>query len=175
MTHLVTPGWTFFTLPTSIDQDSCCKSYRLILLATYTTHLCQPLDRSCFIPLKKAYNNECHLYMSCNPGKAVNGFNFTKIFSQAWTKAMMGLFLLVYSPSKSHPCTCTSDSESIDYYEENTCSEDSTCGYYGKFSEDKDYITKVQPSTIHDFLTMIFLLYLSYQVMRRKQNTVLVF
>ena len=46
------------------------------------------LDRSCFSPLKKAYNNECHLYMSCNSGKAVNRFNFTEMFSQAWTKAM---------------------------------------------------------------------------------------
>ena len=46
----------------------------------------------------------------------------------------MGLFLPLYSPAKSHPCTSiTSNSESIDYYEENTCSEDSTCGYYGKF------------------------------------------
>ena len=166
----------------------------LFCLPPHTTHLCQPLDRSCFSPLKKAYNNECHLYMSCNPGKAVNRFNFTEIFSRAWTKAMtpanivavfrstgiyplnryavlrylqleedgkidmiaskMGLFLPLYSPSKSRPHTCTSDSESIDYYEENTCSEDSTCGYYGKFSEDKDYITKVQPSILHNFLTL---------------------
>ena len=66
----------------------------------------------------------------------------------------MELFLPLYRPSKSHPHTCTSDSETIDYYEENTCSEDSTCGYYGKFSEDVDYITKVQPSTLHDFLTL---------------------
>ena len=66
----------------------------------------------------------------------------------------MGLFLPLYSPSKSHPRTCTSDSESIDYYDKNTCSEDSTCRYYGKCSEDKDYITKVQPSTLHDFLTL---------------------
>ena len=66
----------------------------------------------------------------------------------------MGLFLPLYSSSKSHPHTCTSDSESIDYYEENTCSEDSTCGYYGKFSEDEDYITKVQSSILHNFLTL---------------------
>ena len=66
----------------------------------------------------------------------------------------MGLFLPLYSQSKSHPRTCTSNSESIDYYEEKTCSEDSTSGYYGKFFEDEDYITKVQPSTLHDFLTL---------------------
>ena len=64
----------------------------------------------------------------------------------------MGLFLPLYSPSKSHPRTCTSDSKNIDYYEENTCSEDSTCGYY--CSEDEDYITKFRPSTLHDFLTL---------------------
>ena len=66
----------------------------------------------------------------------------------------MGLFLPLYSPFKFYPCTCTSDSESTNYYEKNTCSEDSTCGYYGKFSEDEHYITKVQPSTLHDFLTL---------------------
>ena len=54
----------------------------------------------------------------------------------------MGLFLPLYSPAKSHPHTCTSDNESIDY-EENTCSEDCTCGYHGEFSEDEDYIAKV--------------------------------
>ena len=64
----------------------------------------------------------------------------------------MGLFLPLYSPAKSHPRTCiTSDSESIDYYEEDSCSEDSICGYYRKFSEDEDYITKVQSSTLHYF------------------------
>ena len=66
----------------------------------------------------------------------------------------IGLFLPLYSPAKSHPRTCiTSDNETIDYYEEDTCNEHSPCSYYGKFSEDKDYITKVQPSTLHDFLT----------------------
>ena len=67
----------------------------------------------------------------------------------------MGLFLPLYSPAKSHPCTCiTFDSESIDYYEEDTCSKGSTCGYYGNFSEDEDYITKVYLSTLHDLLTL---------------------
>ena len=60
------------------------------------------------------------------------------------TASRMGLFLPLYSPAKSHPHTCiTSNSESNDCYEEDTCSEDSTCGYYGNFSEDEDYITKV--------------------------------
>ena len=133
----------------------------LFCLPPHTIHLCQPLDRSCFSPLKKAYNNEYHLYMSCNPGKAVNRFNFTEIFSRAWTKAMTPANIVagfrstgIYPLNRYAVLRYLQLSESIDYYEENTCSEDSTCGYYGKFSEDEDYITKVQPSILHNFLTL---------------------
>ena len=50
----------------------------------------------------------------------------------------MGMFLTQYTPAKSHPHTCnTSDTESIDYYEVDTFSEDSTCGYYVKFLKTK--------------------------------------
>ena len=31
----------------------------LFCLSPHTTHLCQPLDRTCFSPLKRAYHEEC--------------------------------------------------------------------------------------------------------------------
>jgi len=60
----------------------------LFCLPPHTTHLAQPLDRTCFSPLKKAWNEECRLYMAVNPGKKVNRYNFTEIFAKAWRKAM---------------------------------------------------------------------------------------
>ena len=53
-----------------------------------TTHLLQPLDKSCFSALKVHWNEECQRYMSNNPGKVVTRFQFSRIFSQAWYKAM---------------------------------------------------------------------------------------
>ena len=60
----------------------------LFCLPPHTTHLCQPLDRSCFSPLKAAYNQHCQEFLSSNPGQVINRFNFTQIFSRAWTQAM---------------------------------------------------------------------------------------
>ena len=60
----------------------------LFCLPPHTTHLAQPLDRTCFSPLKKAWNEECRLYMAVNPGKKVNRYNFTEIFAKAWRKVM---------------------------------------------------------------------------------------
>ena len=60
----------------------------LFCLPPHTTHLCQPLDRSCFSPLKAAYNQHCQEFLSSNPGQVISWFNFTQIFTQAWTKAV---------------------------------------------------------------------------------------
>ena len=60
----------------------------LFCLPPHTTHLAQPLDRTCFSPLKQAWNEECRLYMATNPGKKVNRYNFTQLFARAWEKAM---------------------------------------------------------------------------------------
>ena len=60
----------------------------LFCLPPHTTHLAQPLDRTCFSPLKKAWNEECRLYMAVNPDKKFNRYNFTEIFAKAWRKAM---------------------------------------------------------------------------------------
>ena len=60
----------------------------LFCLPPHTTHIAQPLDRTCFSPLKAAWSNECQIFMTKNPGKIVNRYNFTSIFAKAWTRAM---------------------------------------------------------------------------------------
>ena len=63
----------------------------LFCLPPHTTHLAQPLDRTCFSPLKAAWNEECRAYMAANIGKCVNRYNFSKLFSKAWNRAMTPL------------------------------------------------------------------------------------
>ena len=60
----------------------------LFALPPNTTHMCQPLDRGCFGPLKMAWREEGHRYMTDNPGKVVTKFQFSAIFSRAWTRSM---------------------------------------------------------------------------------------
>ena len=62
-----------------------------IILFTFppnTTHLTQPLDKGCFGPLKKEWQNVCHRFMSENPGKVVSRYSFSDLFRQAWFKSM---------------------------------------------------------------------------------------
>ena len=61
----------------------------LFALPPNTTHLSQPLDRGCFGPLKVSWREECHRYMSENPGKVVTKFQFSPIFSKAWARSMI--------------------------------------------------------------------------------------
>ena len=57
-------------------------------LPPHSTHLTQPLDRGCFASLKTAWREVCHSYMAENPGKKVNRFNYSRLFSKAWMKSM---------------------------------------------------------------------------------------
>ena len=61
----------------------------MFCLPPHTTHLLQPLDKTCFSPLKGYWNEECQKYMSSNSGRVVNRFNFSEIFAKAWKKAMV--------------------------------------------------------------------------------------
>ena len=51
-------------------------------------HLSQPLDRSCFGPLKTAWRQAFHQYMANNPGKVVIRYSFSPLFNEAWTSSM---------------------------------------------------------------------------------------
>ena len=53
-----------------------------------TTHMTQPLDKGPFSPLKLYWKEECHRYLTDNPGKVVTRYQFSSIFRKAWLKAM---------------------------------------------------------------------------------------
>ena len=60
----------------------------IFALPPNTTHITQPLDKGCFGPLKACWKEECHNFMSDNPGKVVNRYVFSQLLSRAWSKAM---------------------------------------------------------------------------------------
>ena len=57
-------------------------------LPPHSTHKTQPLDKGVFGPLKLAWREECHSYLTKNPGKVVSRYQFSSLFSRAWFKAM---------------------------------------------------------------------------------------
>ena len=57
-------------------------------LPPHATHLTQPLDKGCFGPLKMFLREECLNFMASHPGQVVTRFNFSRLFSKAWGKAM---------------------------------------------------------------------------------------
>ena len=64
------------------------KGVIVFVLPPHTTHLCQPLDLTCFHSLKSYWDEECDKYMVANPGKVVTVYQFSQLFSAAWVKAM---------------------------------------------------------------------------------------
>ena len=73
----------------SFIQRAAKERVIIFCLPSHTTHLLQPLDQTCFSPLKGYWNEECQKYMSRNPGRVINRFNFSEIFAEAWKKAMI--------------------------------------------------------------------------------------
>ena len=70
-------------------QRAAKENVIIFCLPPHTTHLLQPLDKTCFSPLKGYWNEECQKYISRNPGRVINRFNFSEIFARAWKKAMV--------------------------------------------------------------------------------------
>lgn len=60
----------------------------VFVLPPNTTHLTQPLDRGCFSPLKMRWREVCQDFRTCNPGRVVTRFDFSRLFSKAWYQAM---------------------------------------------------------------------------------------
>ena len=60
----------------------------LFTLPPHTTHLSQPLDRSCFGPLKASWQQVCQTYCYKNPGKVVGIYEFSRLFAEAWYNSM---------------------------------------------------------------------------------------
>lgn len=60
----------------------------MFCLPPHTTHLTQPLDKGCFGPLKMFWREECHMYLSSDPGKVITCFQFSQLFSRSWFRGM---------------------------------------------------------------------------------------
>lgn len=60
----------------------------IFCLPPHTTADSQPLDTSCFGPLKVYWSEACRQFMFANPGCVVSKFQFSKLFSKAWSKGM---------------------------------------------------------------------------------------
>ena len=60
----------------------------LFTLPPNTTHITQPLDKGVFAPLKSAWKNVCHEYLVKNPGKCITRYEFSELFSKAWSHSM---------------------------------------------------------------------------------------
>lgn len=60
----------------------------LFCLPPHTTQDSQPLDTSVFGPLKRHWSDVCHDYQQKNPGVVLTKFNFNKVFSKAWLRAL---------------------------------------------------------------------------------------
>ena len=57
-------------------------------LPPHSTHVAQPLDVSFFHPLKVYWSEACHTFMQENPGCVVTKYQFSRLFSKAWYKAI---------------------------------------------------------------------------------------
>ena len=64
------------------------ERFILFVLPPNATHILQPFDKGTFAPLKQYSKQECHQFMSSNPGKYENRYFFSSIFSQAWMRCM---------------------------------------------------------------------------------------
>ena len=60
----------------------------IFVLPPNATHLLQPLDKGTFGPLKTYWREECHHYMTRNPGEHVTKYVFSEVFSKAWDRCM---------------------------------------------------------------------------------------
>ena len=64
------------------------KEVIIFCLPPHTTADTQPLDTSCFGPLKTFWFETCRQYLFDNPGRVITKFQFSSLFAQAWSKGM---------------------------------------------------------------------------------------
>ena len=60
----------------------------LFCLPPHTTADTQPLDTSCFKPLKNYWVDVCRKYLFTNPSRVITKFQFSGLFAEAWSKGM---------------------------------------------------------------------------------------
>ena len=69
-------------------QAAAEKDVIIFCLPPHTTVDSQPLDTSCFGPLKTYWFETCRQYLFDNPGHVITKFQFSSLFAQAWSKGM---------------------------------------------------------------------------------------
>ena len=60
----------------------------IFALPPNTTHLCQPMDKGPFAPLKVEWRKSVHNFVAMNKGRVVTIYDFNTVFSTAWHNAM---------------------------------------------------------------------------------------
>ena len=60
----------------------------LFCLPPHTTQDSQPLDCTVFGPLKRHWSDVCHSFLHHHPGVIISKFNFSRLFSEAWMRAL---------------------------------------------------------------------------------------
>lgn len=69
-------------------ETAKANDIEIFCLPPHTTHWTQPLDRSVFGPLKKAYYKHCESFLKQNPGRQISRYDFCGIFSHAYSEKM---------------------------------------------------------------------------------------
>jgi len=68
-------------------RQAASHGVMVFCLPPNTTHVCQPLDSTCFRSLKAFWNEACDGYMGCHPGKVITIYQFSMLFASAFFKA----------------------------------------------------------------------------------------
>ena len=76
------------SLSTSFVQAASEHDVIVLCLPPHTTADSQPLDTSCYRPLKVYWLEACRQYICNNPGRSITKFQFSCLFSQAWSKGI---------------------------------------------------------------------------------------
>ena len=69
----------------------------ILCLPPHTTHESQPLDCGVFGPLKKQWTQVCHDFQQANKGAVISKYVFSRLFSQAWLKALSSHIIAGFS------------------------------------------------------------------------------
>ena len=69
-------------------QEALKNEVIIFCLPPHTTADIQPLDTSCFAPLKVHWSDACWDYIFKNPGRIVSKLQFSKLFASAWSKGL---------------------------------------------------------------------------------------
>jgi len=68
-------------------RQAASHGVMVFCLPPNTTHVCQPLDNTCFRSLKAFWNEACDDYMGCHPGKVITIYQFSMLFASAFFRA----------------------------------------------------------------------------------------